>query len=167
MCAVLSHSVVSDSFWSHNYIPPGSSLHEDSPGKCTGVGCCALIQGIFPIQGLNPVVPYCRQIICHLSHQRSPRILGWVAYPFSRRSSQPRNWTEISCIEGRFHTSWTTREAIIKTNKNWKFCLNDKQSIWPKAVSISCWYYCTEKDLSYLQWIWNSSYIWAHIWIFA
>ena len=34
--------------------PPGSSVHGDSPGKNTGVGCCALPQGIFLIQGLNP-----------------------------------------------------------------------------------------------------------------
>ena len=33
--------------------PPGSPVHEDSPGKNTGVGCHALLQGIFPIQGLN------------------------------------------------------------------------------------------------------------------
>ena len=33
--------------------PPGSSVHWDSPGKNTGVGCCALLQGIFPTQGLN------------------------------------------------------------------------------------------------------------------
>ena len=34
--------------------PPGSSAHGDSPGKNTGVGCHALLQGIFPMQGLNP-----------------------------------------------------------------------------------------------------------------
>ena len=34
--------------------PPSSSIHRDSPGKNTGVGCHALLQGIFPIQGLNP-----------------------------------------------------------------------------------------------------------------
>ena len=33
--------------------PPGSSVHGDSPGKNTGVGCLALLQGIFPTQGLN------------------------------------------------------------------------------------------------------------------
>ena len=31
--------------------PPGSSVHGDSPGKNTGVGCHALLQGIFPTQG--------------------------------------------------------------------------------------------------------------------
>ena len=34
--------------------PPGSSVHEDSPGKNNGVGCHALLQGIFLTQGLNP-----------------------------------------------------------------------------------------------------------------
>ena len=33
--------------------PPGSSVHGDSPGKNTGVGCHDLLQGIFPTQGLN------------------------------------------------------------------------------------------------------------------
>ena len=40
------------------------------------------------------------------------RILGWVAIPFSRGSSQPRDWTQVSCIEGRFFTIWATREAL-------------------------------------------------------
>ena len=33
---------------------PGSSIHGDSPGKNSGVGCHALLQGIFPTQGSNP-----------------------------------------------------------------------------------------------------------------
>ena len=37
------------------------------------------------------------------------RILKWV--PYSRRSSQPRDWTQVSCIAGRFFTSWPTRET--------------------------------------------------------
>ena len=39
------------------------------------------------------------------------RILDWVAFPFSRRSSQPRDGTQVSCIAGRFFTIWATREA--------------------------------------------------------
>ena len=38
------------------------------------------------------------------------RILKWVAFPFSRGSSQPRDRTQVSCIAGRFFTSWATRE---------------------------------------------------------
>ena len=52
--------------------PPGSSVHGDSPGKNTGVGCHALLQGIFPTQGSNPGLPHCRQILYCLNHQRSP-----------------------------------------------------------------------------------------------
>ena len=66
---------------------PGSSIHGDSPGKNTEVGSHALPQGIFPAQGLNPGLPHCRQILYCLSCQGSPRILEWVAYPFSRGSS--------------------------------------------------------------------------------
>ena len=36
------------------------------------------------------------------------RILEWVAIPFSRRSSQPRDQTQVSCISGRFFTIWAT-----------------------------------------------------------
>ena len=39
------------------------------------------------------------------------RILEWVAFPFSRGSSQPRDQTQVSCIAGGFFTSWATREA--------------------------------------------------------
>ena len=93
--------------------PAGSSVHGDSPGKNTGVGCHALLQGIFPTQGLNPGVPTLQvDFFYHLSHQGSPRILEGVAYPFSRESFRPRNRTRVSCIAGGFFTSWTTREAL-------------------------------------------------------
>ena len=39
------------------------------------------------------------------------RILEWVAFPFFRGSSQPRDQTQVFCIAGRFFTSWATREA--------------------------------------------------------
>ena len=51
---------------------PGSSVHGDSPGKNTGVGYHALLQGIFPTQGSNLGPPHHRQILYHLSHQGSP-----------------------------------------------------------------------------------------------
>ena len=52
--------------------PPGSFVHGDSPGKNTGMGCHALLQGIFPTHGSNPGLPHCRHILYHLSHQGSP-----------------------------------------------------------------------------------------------
>ena len=40
------------------------------------------------------------------------RILEWGAIPFSRGSSQPRDWIQVSCIAGKFFTSWATRETL-------------------------------------------------------
>ena len=56
-----------------NCSTPGSFVHGDSPGKNTGVGCRALLQGIFPTQELNPGLLNCRQILYQLSHQGKPK----------------------------------------------------------------------------------------------
>ena len=50
------------------------------------------------------------------------RTLEWVALPFSRGSSQARDWTQVSCITGRFLTSWVPGKppsayAYIHTHK--------------------------------------------------
>ena len=68
-------------------------------------------RGIFPNQGSNPGLLHCRGILYQLSHKWSPRILESVAYPFSSRSSWPRNGTGVSCIAGGFFTNWAMREA--------------------------------------------------------
>ena len=88
----------------------------NSPGQNTGVGNRSLLQGIFPAQGSNPGLLHCWRILYQLSHQGSPRILEWVACPFSRGSSWPRNQTWVSCIAHVFFTNWATREAYIGFN---------------------------------------------------
>ena len=50
--------------------------------KNTGVGCHALLQGIFPTQGLNPGLPHCRWILYHVNHQRSPILVTKPKYCF-------------------------------------------------------------------------------------
>ena len=95
-----SHSVVSDSLRPHGLYSPSNS-----PGQNSGVGSLSLIQGIFPTQGSNPGLPLCGWILYQLSHQRSRGILEWVAFPFSRGSSLPRDRTQVSHIAGRFFTS--------------------------------------------------------------
>ena len=92
---------------------PGSSIHGNSPGKNTGVGCHVLLQAFFQTQGSNPGLPRCRQILYYWSHQGSLRVLEWVAYPFSRGTSWPRSWTGVSCIAGGFFTGWASREAPV------------------------------------------------------
>ena len=59
----------------------------------------------------------CNPVDCSLrgsSVHRIPqaRILEWVAIPFSRESSQPRDPTQVSCTAGGFFTIWATREVI-------------------------------------------------------
>ena len=89
-CAVLSHSVMSDSLWPY---------------------------------GQQPSMPLCSRIL-------QARILEWVVIPFSRGASQPRDWTQVSCIAGGFlpseppgkpikvymsHTIYMEREGLIQS----------------------------------------------------
>ena len=46
-----------------------------NPGQSPGVGSRSLLQGIFPIQGSNPGLPHCREILHQVSYQGSPQNL--------------------------------------------------------------------------------------------
>ena len=78
----------------------------NSPGQNPGVDSLSLLQGIFPTQGPNLGLLNCRWILYQLSHKGSPRILEWVANPYFRGSSWPRNWTGVCCIAGGFFTNY-------------------------------------------------------------
>ena len=89
---------------------------------------------------------------CNRPGSSVPRILQaripeWVAIPFSRRSSQPRDWTQVSRIAGRFFTIWATREAIannitipfrMKGMKNFK--MNIRQLTFNKYTYIGTFF---------------------------
>ena len=116
----------------------------NSPGQNTGVGSLSLLQGIFPTQGLSPGLPHCRQILYQMSHKGSPRILKWVAYPFSSGSSR----TRVCCIAGRFFTNWAIREAHIIRPFAITFILGECLCTWmsisylspnPFLFSWFCW----------------------------
>ena len=71
---------------------PESEVAQSCPTLCNSMDCSApgpLVQGIF-----------------------HARILEWVAIPFSRRPSRPRDWTQVSHIVGRCLTVWATKEAL-------------------------------------------------------
>ena len=106
-----SQSVVSSSLRLH-----GLYSLWNSPGQKTGVGSLSLLQGILTTQGSNPGLLRCRQILYHLSHKGSPRILEWGAYPFSKGFSRPRNGTRVSCIAGGFFASWAMKGALSIAN---------------------------------------------------
>ena len=75
---------MSNSLWPRLY-PTRLPSPWNSPGKNTGVGSHSLLQRIFPTQGLNPVLPHCRQILQHLSHQGSPsNLIGHPIFLFAK-----------------------------------------------------------------------------------
>ena len=65
------------------------------------------------------------------------RILEWVAFSFSRGPSQPRDWTQVSRIAGRFFTSWATRET--QRILEWVAYPFSSGSSWPRnQTGVSC-----------------------------
>ena len=81
----------------------------NSPGQNTRVGSLSLLQEIFLIQKSNPGLPYCRQFFTSWA-QGKPKNTWVGTYPFSSGSSW--NQTKVSCILGRFITTWAMREAL-------------------------------------------------------
>ena len=142
----VSHSVMSSSFRHHGLYCPWNS-----PVQNTGGGSRSLLQGIFLTQGSNPDLTRCRWILYQLSHKGSPRILEWLAYPFSSGSSQPRNWTGISCIAGRFFTNWAIREVPLQQRR---------QSIkWNKGTKVkSKTWKLLEQNRGGFLWLWEGRY---------
>ena len=67
------------------------------------------------------------------------RILEWVAFPFSRGSSQPRDRTQVSCVAGGFFTSRATREAL--RIREWVACSFSK-GIFPIQESNRSLLHC-------------------------
>ena len=68
----ISHSVVSNSFQPHGLLLAWFLCPWDSPGKNTRVSSYSLLRGIILIQGSNPGLLHCRQILYCLSHEGSP-----------------------------------------------------------------------------------------------
>ena len=64
------------------------------------------------------------------------RILEWVAISFSRRSSRPRDWTQISCAAGGFFTIWATKQAQLPTSR-WDLSLETSDLPKTKCPDLS------------------------------
>ena len=94
---------------------PGSSLHGDSLGKNTGVGCHALHQGIFPPQGLNPGLPHHR--FPGLLDCRNPGLLDCrqILYPLSDHFSSVQSLSHVQLCA----IPWTAaRQASLSINNS-------------------------------------------------
>ena len=139
---------MSDSVQPHRWQPARLPRSWDSPGKNIEVGCHCLLhyEQIYgnKLDNLEEMDRFLEK--CNLPSLPGSsvhgilqaRILGWVAIPFSRGSSQPRDWTWISCIAGRLFTVWAIREAPMAIWYFWAYemvisekCLN------PVLVSAS------------------------------
>ena len=70
-----------------------------------------------------------------ISQKDRRQILGWSGLPCPppEESSQPRDWTQVSCIVDGFFTSWATREALF---------LSGRTQIHPGIWLRSFWFYC-------------------------
>ena len=104
-----SRSVKSDPQRPHGLQPSRLLRPWDFPGESTGVGCHCLLQKVaqsYPI--------LCDSMDCSLpgssvSGILQAKILEWVAIPFSKGSSKPRDRTQVSPTAGRFFIFWATR----------------------------------------------------------
>ena len=71
-----------------------------------------LLHACLKVKVAQPCLSLCDPMDYTVHGILQARILEWVAFPFSRGSSQPRDQTQVSWIAGRFFTSWATREAL-------------------------------------------------------
>ena len=105
MLCMFSCSVVPNSFATPWTIACQAPLTMEFSRQEHWCGLPFLSAGIFPTQGSNPSLPHHRQILYQLNHQGSPRILEWVAYPFSSDLPDPGIESGPSAWKVRFFTS--------------------------------------------------------------
>ena len=128
---------------------PDSSVHGDSPGKNTGVGCHTLLQGIFPTQGLNPGLPHCRWILYCLTHQGSPWLTSngasapVIPLDFSSHLSCSLQWLKpifLSLLSSPFCSLSVSNLIYLLHRQKWKLSIrssdNNSQLITWSPISI-------------------------------
>ena len=104
------HRILQARYWSE--LPFSSSENLSDPGLELDLSHCRRILHVYVYEServsvvSDPLWPH-GMVLGILQ----ARILEWVAFPFCRGSSQPRDQTQVSCIADWFFTSWTTREA--------------------------------------------------------
>ena len=99
----------------------------------------------------------CDPMDCTVHGILQARILKWVAFPFSRGSSQTRDRTQVSHIAGRFFTSWATREAQ-KTRRGQSNQAAVQFLRQDCCLSSRCLWYLLATEL--IWWLWEFSIHW-------
>ena len=99
-----------------NSVGKESTYNAGDPGSIPGLGRSSGERNGNPLQDSCPENPMdCGLPGSSVHGILQARRLEWVAIPFPRGSSQPRDWTQVSHIAGRFFTIWATMEAPSKT----------------------------------------------------
>ena len=111
-------------------------VHGDSPGKNTGVGCHALLQGIFPSQGSNPGLLDSSQILYQLSYQGSTKMgLSGLESRCQQGCLPSGGWRgafvflPFSASRGH-RISWLVGVSIFKAN-------NDRSSLFSCCIAVT------------------------------
>ena len=157
----VSCSVMSDSLGPHGPQPARLLCPWDSPGKNSGVGCHALLQGIFPTQGSNLGLLHCQADSLSAEPQGKPKNTGVGSLSLLQQIflTQESNW--VSWTAGGFFTYWAIREAS-KRQVFFFFFLNQKCL---DTCTFRVFYSSYQKDTTYqdftfsLQGMWVSSLI--------
>ena len=116
-----------------------------------------------------PGLPHCRWILHQLSHQGSPGILEWVAYPFSRGSSQPQesNWGLLHCRQILYQLNYQgSPQYKIKSKKKsgggntcqrrvmYRYCIQQWWSMLLRDMPI-IWVLCHQGDNGVILWYYD------------
>ena len=137
---------------------PGSSVHGDSPGGNTGVGCHALLQGIFPTQRLNQVSHIAGGIFYHLSYQGSRYVVAVSNCCFNLHFSD-NIWCRASfrmlfCCLYVFFSKVPVKDFGSFLNqvvfsyswdKNSLYILEQsfiRCTLWKRFLSVACLFFC-------------------------
>ena len=124
--------------WAQSLRPLNTCLQMRTPG----------LQGVVVMWSEVKVAQSCPTLCDPMDYRvhgiLQARILEWVAVPFSRGSSQPRDRTQVSCIADGFFTSWAIREAHdlgpnMPTGIPTLFCLKLSISLIPDSAPSVLW----------------------------
>jgi len=112
--------------------PAGSSVHGDSPGKNTGVGCHALLQGIFPTQGLNPGLSTLQVDSLPSEPPGKPKNIGGGSLSLLQGIFQTQEWNQ-----GLLHCRW----ILYQLNYQGSPSMKQKASFGTVSNAFPAWFF--------------------------